>query len=58
MPQPSVETSDYVDAEETFKSKSAKFWIIILSIYASIFLLALDGTIIVKSVQCVLKSVL
>jgi hypothetical protein len=39
-------TSEYADAEKNYNPKSIKFWLIIISVYLSFFLVALDRMII------------
>jgi hypothetical protein len=39
-------TSEYADAEKNYNLKSIKFWLIIISVYLSFFLVALDRMII------------
>ena len=40
-PRPFDEDDEYGDAEKNFKPKSPKFWVIIIGMYLSIFLVAL-----------------
>jgi len=51
--QPVVQEDEYTDAEKNFNSKSLKFWSIILSVYASIFLVALDRMIIATAIPSI-----
>ncbi|KAF2799290.1 MFS general substrate transporter [Melanomma pulvis-pyrius CBS 109.77] len=44
---------EYADAEKNYKPKSLKFWIIIFSMYASIFLVALDRMIIATAIPSI-----
>lgn len=44
---------EYADAEKNYKPKSPKFWIIIFSMYASIFLVALDRMIIATAIPSI-----
>ena len=41
IPQPYDEDAGYDEAEKNFQPKSPKFWMIIVGVYASIFLVAL-----------------
>ncbi|KAF4632700.1 hypothetical protein G7Y89_g5426 [Cudoniella acicularis] len=47
------EFDEYVDAEKNFQPKSLKFWTIIIGIYVSIFLVALDRTIIATAIPSI-----
>jgi len=38
--------NEYADAEENYKPKTLKFWLVIISIYLAFFLVALDRMII------------
>ncbi|OCL13974.1 MFS general substrate transporter [Glonium stellatum] len=49
-PQPSNEDNEYEDAEKNFQLKSLKFWLIIIGVYLSIFLVALDRMIIATAI--------
>ena len=51
--RPSGEDDEYADAEKNFKPKSLKFWIIVLSMYLSIFLVALDRMIIATAIPSI-----
>ncbi|KKK20441.1 hypothetical protein ARAM_002914 [Aspergillus rambellii] len=42
--------NEYADAERNYQLKSPKFWTIILGVYLSIFLIALDRTIIATAI--------
>ena len=53
-PGPPVDHQDeYADAEKNFNPKSPKFWILIISVYASIFLVALDRMIIATAIPSI-----
>ena len=52
-PQPTDEDEEYADAEKNFQPKSPKFWAIIVSVYLSIFLVALDRMIIFPAVPSI-----
>ena len=41
LPRPFDEDDEYGDAEKNFQPRSPRFWMIIFSMYASIFLVAL-----------------
>ena len=41
IPQPYDEDADYDNAERNFQPRSPKFWMIMIGVYASIFLVAL-----------------
>jgi hypothetical protein len=43
---PRLEANEYGDAEENYNPKSLKFWLIIISVYLSFFLVALDRMIV------------
>ncbi|KAF7563414.1 hypothetical protein G7046_g725 [Stylonectria norvegica] len=47
------EEDEYADAEKNYQPKTLKFWIIILSMYASIFLVALDRMIIATAIPAI-----
>jgi len=51
--RPFVEDDDYADAEKNFNTKSPKFWLIIISVYFSIFLVALDRMIIATAIPSI-----
>lgn len=52
-PRPFDEDDEYADAEENFKPKSPKFWLIIIGMYVSIFIVALDRMIIATAIPSV-----
>ena len=52
-PQPSKGDEEYSDAEKNFQLKSPKFWVVILSVYISIFLVALDRLIIATAIPSI-----
>jgi MFS family permease len=52
-PRPFDEDDEYADAEKNFKPKSPKFWVIIISMYVSIFLVALDRMIIATAIPSI-----
>ena len=41
VPHPYDEDAEYEDAERSFQPRSPRFWMIIIGVYASIFLVAL-----------------
>jgi hypothetical protein len=43
---PASKTNEYADAEENYNLKSLKFWLIIIAVYLSFFLVALDRMIV------------
>ncbi|KAH7138527.1 putative aflatoxin efflux pump [Dendryphion nanum] len=47
---PTPSTSEYDDAERNYQPKTFKFWAIMISMYLSIFLIALDRTIIAVAI--------
>ncbi|KAL9075033.1 MAG: hypothetical protein Q9157_004168 [Trypethelium eluteriae] len=52
-PSPSDNDDKYADAEKNFNVRSPKFWIIIIGIYVSIFLVALDRMIIATAIPSI-----
>ncbi|KIV78950.1 hypothetical protein PV11_06548 [Exophiala sideris] len=52
-PQPPKEDEEYADAEKNFKPTSLKFWLIIIGMYISIFLVALDRIIIATAIPSI-----
>ena len=52
-PSPSSKDHKQANAEQNFNPKSAKFWIIILSVYVSIFLVMLDRMIITTAIPSI-----
>ena len=52
-PQSVEEENEYADAEKNFKPKSPKFWMIIIGMYVSIFLVALDRMIIATAIPSI-----
>ena len=52
-PEPPGEEDEYADAEKNFQPKSPKFWMIIIGVYLSIFLVALDRMIIFPAVPSI-----
>ncbi|KAG6997695.1 TPR repeat-containing protein C19B12.01 [Physcia stellaris] len=54
VPAASVDpVNEYEDAEKNFQPKSPKFWIIVIGMYLSIFLVALDRTIIATAIPAI-----
>ncbi|KAF6234141.1 hypothetical protein HO173_007561 [Letharia columbiana] len=49
-PRPFDEDDEYGDAEKNFQPRSPRFWMIIIGMYASIFLVALDRMIIATAI--------
>jgi MFS family permease len=49
-PQPVNVDDEYEDAEKNYQPKSLKFWIILIGMYLSIFLVALDRLIIATAI--------
>ncbi|KAI1616419.1 putative aflatoxin efflux pump [Exophiala viscosa] len=52
-PQLPSEDEEYADAENNFKPKSLKFWLVIIGMYISIFLVALDRMIIATAIPSI-----
>jgi hypothetical protein len=48
--------NEYADAEENYDPKSLKFWLIILSVYLSFFLVALNRIIIVTAIPAITNT--
>jgi MFS family permease len=48
--RPLDEFDEYEDAEKNYQPKSVKFWMIMISMYLSMFLVALDRTIIAAAI--------
>lgn len=48
-----MEDDDNADAEKNYNTKSPKFWLIIISVYLSIFLVALDRMIIATAIPSI-----
>jgi hypothetical protein len=46
-------SNDFADAEKNFKPKTLKFWAILMCIYASLFLVALDRIIISTAIPAI-----
>lgn len=44
-PQPVDDADEYEDAEKNFQPKSPKFWLVIVGMYLSIFLVALVSSL-------------
>jgi hypothetical protein len=54
---PQITTVDeYADAEKNYDPKSLKFWLIILSIYLSFFLVALDRMIVATAIPAITNT--
>ncbi len=51
--RPSDPDDEYADAEKNYQPKTLKFWIVILSVYMSIFLVALDRMIIATAIPSI-----
>ncbi|KAF2664245.1 putative aflatoxin efflux pump [Microthyrium microscopicum] len=50
---PAVPYNEYEDAELNYQPKTPKFWLIIIGMYLSIFLVALDRTIIATAIPAI-----
>jgi MFS family permease len=50
---PEAPGNDYADAEKNFKPRTLKFWTILMCIYASLFLVALDRIIISTAIPAI-----
>jgi hypothetical protein len=48
--------NEYEDAEQNYNAKSLKFWLIILSVYLSFFLIALDRMIIATAIPAITNT--
>lgn len=53
---PLASENDYNDAEQNYKVKSPKFWLIISSVYLSFFLVALDRLIIATAIPSITNA--
>ncbi|KAL2871714.1 MDR family MFS transporter [Aspergillus lucknowensis] len=51
--KPGGQPDEYADAERNYQPKSLKFWLIILGMYLSLFLVALDRTIIATAIPAI-----
>jgi predicted MFS family arabinose efflux permease len=47
---------EYADAEQNYNPKSLKFWLIILSVYLSFFLVALDRMIVATAIPAITNT--
>jgi MFS family permease len=48
--------NEYADAEKNYDPKSLKFWLIILSVYLSFFLVALDRMIVATAIPAITNT--
>jgi MFS family permease len=51
--EPARQDEEYADAEKNFQPRTLKFWLIMVSIYISIFLVALDRLIIATAIPSI-----
>jgi hypothetical protein len=56
VPSQATVADEYADAEKNYDPKSLKFWLIMISVYLSFFLVALDRMIIATAIPAITNT--
>lgn len=56
LPAQALPENEYQDAEQNYNTQSSQFWLIILSVYLSFFLVALDRMIIATAIPAITNT--